>query len=201
MLRYAITDAARTASSPEGRHDALHACIRRWAAEGIDFIQLREKSLPAGELFSLAQTLREDLLQSGSSIRLLLNARADLAVAAGAHGVHLTSSPGELTAKQVRSLFAQAGRPAPFLSASCHTVEQAAHARGAGVDLILFGPVFEKVAGGAFAAEGVGLTLLREAVQGAHPVPVLALGGVTYANAPACLSAGAAGIAGIRLFA
>ncbi len=202
MLRCAITDFTRTAGSPESRRQAARSALRRWSAEGIDFVQLREKSLPAGELFDLAQTLQRDLLQTGSSTRLLINARADVAIAAANQGVHLTSGAGELSPRQVRCLFAHAGHPNPFISASCHTPEHAARTRIAGAaDLILFGPVFEKMVGGALATEGVGLTLLREAVYAADPVPVLALGGVTAANTPDCLHAGAAGIAGIRLFA
>ena len=69
------------------------------------------------------------------------------------------------------------------------------------VDLILFGPVFEKSVAGHRVHQGQGLELLNRASLQAGPVPLLALGGVTNANTAACLAAGAAGIAAIRLFA
>ena len=130
--------------------------------------------------------------------RLLINSRADVALAASAHGVHLRSddlSPGDL-----RALWARASRNVkratrnPLLGVSCHTVEEVARAAAAPADFALFGPVFEK--------DGVevpgGLDLLRRACL--ERIPVLALGGVTLANARACLDAGAAGLAAIRLF-
>jgi len=73
-------------------------------------------------------------------------------------------------------------------------------AREDGVDAILFAPVFGKSVGGEVVASGQGLDRLRAACQIAGPMPVFALGGVTLDNAEACLDAGAAGVAGIRLF-
>jgi len=200
IFRYAITDTARSLQDASARRDALRAQLQRWSAAGIDFVQLREKSLAAGELFELACILAEELRKTASHTRLLINARADIAAAAGAHGVHLTASPGELTPAQVRSLFATAGRDRPLITVSCHTVAEAARAHLEGAGLILFGPVFEKVAGTEPALEGSGLGLLREAVHASSPTPVLALGGITSERIPACLQAGAAGIAAIRLF-
>jgi thiamine-phosphate pyrophosphorylase len=75
-----------------------------------------------------------------------------------------------------------------------------ARARDSAASLILFGPVFEKRIGVKPIAAGAGLDLLRAACAAAAPVPVLALGGITQANTAACLAAGAAGIAAIRLF-
>lgn len=199
MLRYAITDLGHTSSQPAARRELLQAAVRRWTAAGVDFIQLREKSLGAGEVFSLAREIAQQLQETGTQTRLLINGRADLALAAGAHGVHLTAAPGELTPMQVRALFAKQGKTA-VISISCHTPDEAEQASRMGPDLLLFGPVFEKVVGGTLVLKGSGLGLLSRAAKLSGATPVLALGGVTPENTAACLSHGAAGVAGIRLF-
>lgn len=168
-----------------------------WAADGIDYIQLREKDLPAATLADLARRILEALRDTET--RLLINSRADIAVATSAHGVHLTSSPGQLTPAQVRELYAAAHLPPPILSISCHTLAEVEQVRQH-ADLILFAPVFQKSVAGEIVTPGQGLEALRAASLAAAPTPVYALGGVTPENAPACLAAGATGIAGIRLF-
>lgn len=191
MLRCAITDRGYSLA------DAI-----RWAKNSVDFVQLRDKTLDAGELAKLARAILKDIAEvSGAKPRLLINGRADVAVAVGAAGVHLTSHPDELTPEQVRRVFAIAEKPAPVISISCHTLEEVQHAREAKVDLILFGPVFEKRIAGEQVNAGVGLQVLREACVAAGEIPVLALGGVTPELAEDCLRAGARGVAGIRLFA
>jgi thiamine-phosphate pyrophosphorylase len=190
MLRCAITS---------GDGWAAMAQARRWAAKGVEFVQLREKQLGAGELVRLAAAMRVGLRETGKT-KLLVNGRADVAVAAGADGVHLTSGEGELTAEQVRRVFRAAGAGEPVVSASCHSLEEVRRAVDGGVDMILFGPVFEKRVAGEVVVAGVGLEALREACAAAGKAPVLALGGVTWGNAERCVEAGAAGVAGIRLF-
>jgi thiamine-phosphate pyrophosphorylase len=187
MIRYAITDR----SFEPGRG-------RRWAADGIDYVQLRDKTLSAAALATLGRQILSEL---GSESRLLINARADIALAIGAAGVHLTSDPAELTPAQVCELYARAARPKPIISISCHTLSEVARARDAAADLILFGPVFEKRIARQLIRDGSGLALLSAACRAAAGLPVLALGGITRENTPACLAAGAAGIAAIRLFA
>ncbi|MES2390051.1 MAG: thiamine phosphate synthase [Acidobacteriota bacterium] len=193
MLRCAITDGC-------GEQGRLLVSARRWAAEGVELVQLREKQMPVGELVAVARAMREIFREAGSGTRLVVNGRADVAIAVGAEGVHLTAGVDELTAEQVRRLFAGAGLARPFVSASCHSVEEARRALEGGADLLVFGPVFEKRVGGEVVMEGVGLERLREVCEMAAGVPVLALGGVTAENAEACVAAGAAGVAGIRLF-
>jgi thiamine-phosphate pyrophosphorylase len=190
MLRCAITGG-------DGWAEMTH--VRRWAAEGVEFVQLRQKQLAAGELVRLAAAMRVEL-PAGGRTKLLVNGRADVAVAAGADGVHLTSRAGELTAEQVRRVFRAAGAGVPVVSASCHAVDEVRRAADEGVALILFGPVFEKRVTGEVVAAGVGLEALRAACAVAGETPVLALGGVTWESAAACVEAGAAGVAGIRLF-
>ncbi len=194
MVRYAIT------SGVAGRsREALLADARRWAAEGLEFVQLREKWMETGELVALARAIVGVFREAGARTKLLVNGRADVAVAAGADGVHLTAKAGELTVEQVRRVFTADAREA-VVSVTCHSVEEVRRAAGSGADLILFGPLFEKRVGGKVVVGGVGLERLREACVVAGRTPVLALGGVSSEDEAACLQAGAAGVAGIRLF-
>ena len=206
MLRYAILDA----DCPPG-----HAA--RLADAGVDYLQLRAKSLPIGQLATLARRLLAETAHTPT--RLLLNARADVALATQAHGVHLTSHPNELTPTQIRQLFSRhtfsGDHPLlptscsllPVLtSLSCHTLADIDRAHTLAPDLILFGPIFEKRVPATpqqaeFVQPGIGLAALEAAVRAARGIPVLALGGITDRNTHACLEAGAAGIAAIRLFA
>jgi thiamine-phosphate pyrophosphorylase len=190
MLQYAIT-------SGEGWAAVKHA--HRWVREGVQFVQLREKQLAAGELVKLATALRAALHEAGKT-KLLVNGRADVAVAAAADGVHLTALEGELTPEQVREVFRAAGAGRPVISVSCHTLDEVRRSVGEEVDLILFGPVFEKRVEGEMVGEGLGLDALQEACAAAEGTPVLALGGVTWPRSELCIEAGAAGVAGIRLF-
>lgn len=201
MLRYSITSRALFAGDDAHRQTALLDQCARWACvEGIDFIQLREKDLPAADLASLARRILTLLANARSTTKLLINARPDVALATAAHGVHLTAAPGELTPSQVRELYAEAGCTAPVLSVSTHTVAEVIQASNDRVDAILFAPVFEKSIAGRIVTPGQGLEQLHRASIAAAPVPVYALGGVTLENAASCIAAGAAGIAGIRLF-
>jgi thiamine-phosphate pyrophosphorylase len=200
MLRYAITDGMRFADDESARQGALINQAASLDAACVDFFQLREKDLQADALADLARELLATLRTHPHAPKLLINSRADVAVAVGADGVHLTSAPGSLTPAQVRQLYASAGLSEPIVSVSCHTADEVARARDSAATLILFGPVFEKVVGDALVSEGGGLDLLRAACVAAAPVPVLALGGITKENAAACIAAGASGIAAIRLF-
>jgi thiamine-phosphate pyrophosphorylase len=191
MLRYAIT------SGSYNRGDAA-----RWATDGIDFIQLREKVMNTAGLIDLARSILEEIASvPGSRTRLLINGRADVAVAAGADGVHLTSHPNELTPEEVRRIFAHSTLREPVISVSCHRFDEVKQAHDSGANLILFGPVFEKRIANQHTTDGSGLKALEAACLAASTTPVLALGGVKLENTAACLSAGAAGIAAIRLFA
>ena len=221
MLRYAITSRALYPGDEREKQAALLRQTSRWADEGIDFIQLREKDLPAADITALAReilralsteknalsTRNKAIRTENSPTKLLINSRPDIALATGAHGVHLTAAPNELTPAQVRSLYASANLPAPIITVSCHTLEDVRRAHENHADAILFAPVFEKTFTARGADQGTngtipgqGLDRLRDACHAASPIPVYALGGVTLENAPSCLAAGAAGIAGIRLF-
>lgn len=218
LLRCAITHLGIEAGNELGNQGfdslqmgkmRLREQVRRWAVDGVDIVQLREKGMESGDLLHLAKAAMAVLRaspESGEEVpgerrtRLVVNGRADVAAAAGADGVHLTSRQGELRSAQVREIFAAAGLPHCLVSVSCHTVEEVVTAGEAGVDVILYGPVFGKWIGGKLVSEGVGLEGLRKACAAAAGLPVLALGGVTAETTGACLKVGAAGVAGIRLF-
>jgi thiamine-phosphate pyrophosphorylase len=209
VLRYAITDRLRLAASEPARRDALLDQARQCAASGVDFLQLREKDLPARDLAEIARGILAVLrAQPMPHTRLLINGRADVALACHADGVHVTSSESELNPDQITRLYAAAHLPPPLTSISCHSLADVTRARALVPSVILFGPVFEKVVSDpatqhtteAFISRGTGINLLRTICAGAAPIPVLALGGITEDNAPDCLEAGAAGIAAIRLF-
>jgi thiamine-phosphate pyrophosphorylase len=208
MLRYAITSRVRLGDGEPAREVALLRQATHLASLGIDYFQLREPDLTAAALADLAREILAIFRSHGDRTKLLIHSRPDIAIGTGAHGVHLPSHPGSLNTGQVRSLYASANLPTPAISASCHTLDEVARAAslnsGDAATLILFGPVFEKVVGTAQnetrISAGTGLDRLRAACNAAAPTPVLALGGITPANTSACLAAGAAGIAAIRLF-
>jgi thiamine-phosphate pyrophosphorylase len=202
MQLCAITDRRRlpaaTGSEPVLRRQLL-ALVEDWAAGGVHFIQLREKDLAASDLQALARAIVEKIDRARS--RLLVNLSSSessgLAVAAGADGVHLAGKPAPGAVRNVRRIFRAAGRDA-IVSVPCHCLDDIHVARKEQADLILFSPVFEKLTGPEAAAQG--LEALRQASTAAAGIPVFALGGVTNCNALDCLTAGAAGVAGIRLF-
>jgi thiamine-phosphate pyrophosphorylase len=200
MLRYAISSRALYPGNELQQQAALLREASRWVAEGIDFIQLREKDLRAADIAALAREILQTIAAKASPTKLLINSRPDIALATGAHGVHLTAHPNELTIAQIRSLYGSATRPAPIITISCHSLDEVHRACVNQADAILFAPVFEKIIAGQTATPGQGIERLRAACLAASPIPVYALGGVTLENASACLDAGVAGIAGIRLF-
>jgi thiamine-phosphate pyrophosphorylase len=174
MIRYYVTD----------RHqgDVLRYAARA-VRDGVDMIQVREKDLPVRELFELVSRIR--VLAVGTKTRILVNDRLDIALAAEIDGVHLPNNG--LPAERVRPFV-------KLLGVSTHSLAEAIDAERARADFIVFGPVFDSP-----GKTAVGLNSLRQ-VTSRVKIPVLAIGGVTAANSQEVLDAGAAGIAGIRLF-
>ena len=192
MLLLYITDRKQFPGDEPARQRALLAKIAEAARSGVDFIQLREKDLPPRELEALARLGTENRQPATA---FLINSRSDVAIACGAAGVHLPAN--DLSPSEVREIWTKAGHPIrPLITVSCHSADQVARAASEGADFALFAPVFEKKDAPLFGPAG--LDKLREACR--QNIPVLALGGVTLANAHACADAGAAGIAAIRLF-
>jgi thiamine-phosphate pyrophosphorylase len=157
---------------------------------GIDLVQIREKDLSARELFDL--TRATVALARNLPGRILVNSRADVALAAGAHGVHLPS--GSVSPAKIRKI-----APRGFVvGVSCHSSAEVRRAASEGADFAVFGPVFETASKRRYGPPQ-GLARLEEACQGVA-IPVYALGGIQAGNAKDCLAAGAAGIAAISLF-
>ena len=198
------------------RAEKLVALASRWAEDGVDYIQIRERDLPTSELLKLASKIVQSIRRIASPTRVLINSNPEtalsLALESGADGVHL---PGGLSAGKLAETMDQlrkdwrspaARRPAPAISVSCHSAAEVRAARAAGASLALFAPVFEKALPGAPALPGQGLEALTEACRAAREagpqgeISVIALGGVTLENAAQCIAAGADGIAAIRLF-
>jgi thiamine-phosphate pyrophosphorylase len=157
----------------------------------VPLFQIREKSVPARALFELTSRAAE--IARGSKTRLLVNDRSDIARAAGADGVHLTTR--SLPADVVRNLYG----PKFLIGVSTHSVREAAEAREKGADFVVFGPVFDTESKREFG-EPQGLDKLREVISVLGDFPVLAIGGITLANVAECFDAGASGVAAIRLF-
>jgi len=193
---YYITDRRQFPGDPQEQEQRLLAKIAECAAAGVEYIQLREKDLETRALEELAHKAMTAL--AGSHTQLLINARTDVALACGARGVHLPGN--DLAASDVRAIFARAPRSELVIGVSTHSAAEVASAEAHGANFAVFGPVFEK----SGSANREGLEQLRrichrtEAAQ--PPMAVWALGGITPENAQQCASAGAAGIAAIRLF-
>jgi thiamine-phosphate pyrophosphorylase len=205
---YYITDRKQLGPDEPSRRASLLKKIAEAAAAGVDFIQLRERDLLPRELEQLAAEALKVVRGARSRTKLLINSRVDVALAAGADGVHLRSD--DIAASEVRAVWAKSsGKTNCVIGVSCHSLGEVLSAEGHGADFVVFGPVFGKQ-GSAEPAVGVqelsrvsrraGTVDARlEAGQGLT-MPVFALGGVTEANACQCIASGAAGIAGIRMF-
>ena len=172
----------------------LRDSIRRAAAAGAAWIQIREKDLDARSLVELTRFAAVETRDT--SARVLVNDRLDVALAANAAGVHLgeKSLPLEIVTEWRRST----GRLDFLIGVSCHSLESARAAERGGADYVFFGPVFETPSKAAFGPPQ-GIERLRE-LCAAVEIPVLAIGGVNAKNLRDCVQSGAAGIAAIRLF-
>jgi thiamine-phosphate pyrophosphorylase len=164
--------------------------IARNLAHGIEWIQIREKDLSARELSDLTEQVL-DLAKPYRS-KILVNTCLDVALAAGAAGVHLpVGSPAPDVWRAITP-------PGFLIGVSCHTLDEVRAANDQGADYAVFGPVFAPRSK-ATAIEPPGIEGLIQAVRAVR-IPVLALGGITVANAEDCAQAGAAGVAAISLY-
>jgi thiamine-phosphate pyrophosphorylase len=198
-----VTD-SQSLGLTEPRSDIL-AKIEAAVRAGVDWVQIREKEMPAGRLLEIARaavgmTNRKPAPPGGEGRPeplILVNDRLDIAIAGDAAGIHLgrESLPAQdvigwrQRRKMVRDL---------MVGISCHTIDELRQAEDAGVDYVFFGPVFDTPAKRPFGPP-LGIAKLAAACR-ATRLKVIAIGGVTLENSAECLHAGTAGIAAIRMF-
>lgn len=178
MIRYLISDRK------------LYPDVVRQVREsrGVDWVQIREKDLPPRQLLDLVERVIEVARPRG--IKVLVNERADVALAAGADGVHLPSKA--IAPSEIRSLGID------FIGVSCHGEEELEAAAAEGASFAVLGPVFPPLSKFSPLVP-LGLDRFQQIVGRWSGFRVLALGGITEDRVPGCLAAGAAGVAGISL--
>jgi len=176
---YLVTDRKRTRGRP--LLDVVEAAVQG----GVDAVQLREKDLPVAELFDLACKLR--VLCRRYRVRLLVNDRIDVALAAAADGVHLPVN--SFTPADARRLLG----PEALIGASAHSLAEARAAADGGADFVVFGPVFDTPSKRPFGPP-VGLRALAEATRSVS-LPVLAIGGMTAERLDLAQRCGGRGVA------
>jgi len=173
-----VTD--RTACNGRRLEDVVEAAVEG----GVNTIQLREKDLPAAELYGLALRLRKMI---GSQALLLVNDRVDLALAADAHGVQLGGN--SLPCDVARTL-----APTMLIGRSVHDATSAGVAVASSADLLVVGTMFASRSHPGLSPAGP--SLIRK-VASISTVPLIGIGGITPANATQVISAGASGVAAI----
>lgn len=161
------------------------------ADAGVDWVQIREPDLPAAELYEVVRHAVAEV--AGGPTRIIVNDRLDVALAAGAHGVHLRGT--SFDASRVRAV----APPDWLIGRSVHGVEEAVTAEAAGgLDYLIFGTIFPT----ASKPEGhplAGPEALRAAVAACR-LPILGIGGISLENVDRIAATGAAGVAAIGLF-
>lgn len=162
----------------------------RALAAGVDMVQVRERDLPPRDVFSITEAIAKAAREKRACA--LVNDRVDIAACAGA-GVHLTTR--SLSVDVVREAFSTN----MLVGVSTHTFEEAKAAQQGGADFVVFGPVFSTASKKEYG-EPIGVEALRR-VAGGLTIPVVALGGINASNFREALDVGAAGVAGISMFA
>jgi len=195
-----VTDGRRLSlGDPSPRRGLVLQRIEAAIRAKIDWIQIREKDICAKDYAALTRAAIQAV--DKQVVRILVNDRIDIALAENAGGVHLGEQSIPVT--EARRLLEQNGDPAKqpgsfIAGVSCHSLADVRSAWSGGADYVFFGPIFSTPSKIAFG-EPQGLKKLEEVCH-AVEIPVLAIGGITTENARSCLSAGASGIAAIRLF-
>lgn len=181
-----ITDGSFSLYNYSSKRLAFLETVSLAVSSRVEFVQIREKLLPALLVYEMA--VDAVALASGSPTKILVNERYDVALAAGADGVHLTSTsiPVDVVRSNVPNGF--------VVGVSAHSLAEVEQARNAGADYALLGPVFATPGKG----EPIGVGGLREACGVVSPFPVIAVGGIDASNASLVFDAGAAGFAAIR---
>lgn len=185
---YLITKGEATDSDFTDACSAVLETIRLAVETQVSLVQIREKHLSARLLFELTRSAAE--ITRGSATRLLVNDRADIAIAAGADGVHLAADSIPTGALRQKLL------PGFLIGVSTHSHEAVRTAAKAGADFAVFGPIFQTPGKG----RPRGLADLRALCAKTGPFAVIGIGGIDPANCGSVLASGASGIAGIRSF-
>ena len=186
-LVYLITKGEATSDNFDSASRQIIDIVTLAISLKVDLIQIREKRLSAQALFDLTQEVVS--IAKGSLTKILVNDRADIALAAGADGVHLAAN--SISAKVIRDTF-----PKDFLiGVSTHNIEEVRRAVSDGADFAVFGPVFESPGKDAL----IGIKKLKEVCDAVLPFRVIALGGVDETNYRSVFEHGASGFAAIRV--
>ena len=175
---YLITDLKRIGK------DRFLSAVEEALQGGVRALQIREKDLNPNDLLAMALEVKP--LVQHYHAKLFINDRADIAVMAGADGVHLTET--SIQAREIKNSF-----PDLIVGVSTHSIEGARRAETQGADFITFSPIYETPSKANYGPPQ-GLDLLRQATQAVR-LPVLALGGITLHRVPECLEQGAFGVA------
>ena len=197
-----VTD-SQSLGLTEPRSDIL-AKIEAAVGAGVDWVQIREKGMPARQLLAIASaavgmTNRKPAPPAEADRHgalILVNDRLDIALAGDAAGIHLGRE--SLPARDVIGWRRREMVTDLMVGLSCHTIDELLQAEGVGVDYAFFGPVFDSPAKRPFGPP-LGIAKLAAGCR-ATRLRVIAIGGVTPENSAECLHAGAAGIAAIRMF-
>jgi thiamine-phosphate pyrophosphorylase len=199
ILLYLITNRLAFLRSPDIQYDDLPRLqlevIGKAVRAGCQLIQIREKDMSAKELAAFTRAAIECARPHGA--RVLVNDRLDVAMAAGADGVHLRAS--SIPAREVRAVAAKTGLDDFLIGVSTHSVVEAKSAEEGGADFIVCGPVYDTPSKRVFGPP-LGLDVFAE-ILNAVETPVLAIGGINLSNYREPLRRGAAGVAAIGLFA
>ena len=162
----------------------LAEAVEQGIAGGVTMVQLREKNAPGSEIYALAVELKAICDKSG--IPLIINDRADIALAVGAAGVHVGQS--DLPARAVRRMLGEAC----ILGVSATSVQEAVQAQADGADYIGVGAMVPT--GSKADAKIVDLETLA-AIRAAVSIPVMVIGGLNAGNLPPFMHVGADGVA------
>lgn len=185
---YLITPGEAASNNFIEQKKAILSTLKTAVRLGVQLVQIREKRLTSLQLFQL--TSEACSIAKDSKTRILVNDRVDIAVAAGADGVHLTSRSFPIAA--VREHFGKK----LMIGASVHDLSSAKLAAETGADLAVFAPVFDTPGKG----NAVGIEVLADICTALGGFPVIALGGISNKNWQSTILAGASGIAAIRAF-
>jgi thiamine-phosphate pyrophosphorylase len=175
---YVITDRKKTRGRP------LEKVIEDSIRGGATAFQLREKDIPSGELFDLAQRIKAVTKKNGC--RLIINDRADIVEAADADGLHLPKNG--MPVKIARKFIGEE----KLLGVSTHSYEEAREAEQGGADFITFGPLFYTPSKARYGPP-VGLKAL-ESISKKISIPIFGLGGIKSGMIRDILNAGAFGV-------